>query len=141
MTVITGTDGSERAERAVTTAAGVALALGQPLVVVTVHREFGGETFGRLDEEQLMHPSEHAGAIANQSARRVVEEFPGLVAEGRAYAGKPAEGLLLAAADVDASLIVVGNRRVQGAGRVLGSIASEVTRQAPCDVYIAHTQE
>src|SRR5690606_28369663 len=40
----------------------------------------------------------------------------------------------------DASLIVVGNKRVQGvAGRVLGSIARDVAAHASCDVYIAHT--
>lgn len=141
MTVITGTDGSERAERAVITAAGLAAATGQPLVVVCVHKEFGGETFGHLDEDRLMHPSEHAGAIAGESAQRAIAAYPGLEAEGRAYAGKPSEGLLRAAEDVGASVIVVGNRRVQGAGRVLGNVASDVARHAPCDVYIAHTKD
>ena len=36
-------------------------------------------------------------------------------------------------------MIVVGNRRVQGATRVLGSIANDVARQAPCNVLIVHT--
>jgi nucleotide-binding universal stress UspA family protein len=38
-----------------------------------------------------------------------------------------------------ARIIVVGNRRVQGASRVLGSIASDVAKQAPCDVLIVNT--
>jgi nucleotide-binding universal stress UspA family protein len=40
---------------------------------------------------------------------------------------------------LDARTIVVGNRRVQGISRVLGSVASDVTRQAPCAVLIANT--
>ena len=36
-------------------------------------------------------------------------------------------------------MIVVGNRRVQGVSRVLGSIASDVLRRAPCDVLIVNT--
>ena len=40
---------------------------------------------------------------------------------------------------LDASTIVVGNRRVQGASRLLGSVAVSVLRSAPCDVLIAQT--
>ena len=36
-------------------------------------------------------------------------------------------------------MIVVGNKRVQGLARVLGSVASAVAQHAPCDVYIAKT--
>ena len=43
------------------------------------------------------------------------------------------------AARIDASMIVVGNRRVQGKARVLGSIATDVTRTAPCDVLVVDT--
>ncbi|WP_281445477.1 universal stress protein, partial [Paenarthrobacter nicotinovorans] len=41
----------------------------------------------------------------------------------------------------DARLIVVGNRRMQGLGRVLGSVANTVAHTAPCDVYIAKTDQ
>ena len=51
----------------------------------------------------------------------------------------PAKALCEEAARLDASMIVVGNRRVQGATRVLGSIANDVARQAPCNVLIVHT--
>jgi CRP-like cAMP-binding protein len=40
---------------------------------------------------------------------------------------------------MDATMIVVGNRRVQGAKRLLGSIASDVLHHASCDVLVAHT--
>lgn len=51
----------------------------------------------------------------------------------------PARALLDVAAEVDADLIVVGNVRMQGLGRVLGSVGNEVLRSAPCSVLIVKT--
>ena len=53
--------------------------------------------------------------------------------------GKPADVLLDAARDVEAELIVVGNRRMQGLSRVLGAIANEIVHRAPCDVLLVKT--
>ena len=50
-----------------------------------------------------------------------------------------ATGLCDEAVRLDASMIVVGNKRVQGAARVLGSIAGDVAKRAPCNVLIVHT--
>jgi nucleotide-binding universal stress UspA family protein len=51
----------------------------------------------------------------------------------------PAKALCEEAARLGASIIVIGNKRVQGAARVLGSIANDVAKQAPCNVFIVHT--
>ncbi|MFI5429021.1 universal stress protein [Aeromicrobium sp. UC242_57] len=59
----------------------------------------------------------------------------------KAVQGKPAAALVELAEETGADVIVVGNKRVQGMSRVLGSIAADVTRRAPCDVYIAHTHD
>lgn len=53
--------------------------------------------------------------------------------------GKPAEALIHEAERSGAQMIVVGNRRMRGLGRVLGSVANSVAHNAPCDVYIAKT--
>ena len=53
--------------------------------------------------------------------------------------GKPAEALIAEAERTNALMIVVGNRRMQGIGRLLGSVANSVAHNAPCDVYIAKT--
>ena len=53
--------------------------------------------------------------------------------------GAPADLLVAEAERVGADLIVVGNVRMQGIGRVLGSVGSEVLRQAPCSVLIVKT--
>ena len=42
---------------------------------------------------------------------------------------------------LEARLIVVGNRRVQGPARILGSIARTVAANASCDVYVANTRQ
>lgn len=52
---------------------------------------------------------------------------------------KPAKALLDVAARVGADLIVVGSVRMQGIGRVLGSVGNDVLRQAPCSVLIVKT--
>jgi nucleotide-binding universal stress UspA family protein len=51
----------------------------------------------------------------------------------------PATALCEEATRLNASIIVVGNKRVQGAARVLGSIAGDVAKRAPCNVFIVHT--
>jgi nucleotide-binding universal stress UspA family protein len=55
--------------------------------------------------------------------------------------GRPADALIQEAIRVEARIIVVGNRRMHGIGRVLGSVANSVAHNAPCDVYIANTYD
>jgi nucleotide-binding universal stress UspA family protein len=52
---------------------------------------------------------------------------------------EPADALLSVASDVDAKLIVVGNRGMQGARRVLGSVPNKVAHHADCNVLIVAT--
>ena len=42
---------------------------------------------------------------------------------------------------VDADLIVVGNKRMKGAARLLGSVPNRVAHKAPSSVLIARTAE
>lgn len=53
--------------------------------------------------------------------------------------GDPAAMLCEEAERLHAGTIVVGNRRVQGLSRVLGSVAGDVIKRAPCHVLIAQT--
>jgi len=55
--------------------------------------------------------------------------------------GDPAKSLCDEARRLSARAIVVGNRRVQGLSRVLGSVAGNVMRTAPCDVVVANTTQ
>lgn len=53
-----------------------------------------------------------------------------------AIEGKPADVLIDEARRLGADLIVVGNVRMQGPGRLLGSVGSGVAHNAPCNVLI-----
>jgi nucleotide-binding universal stress UspA family protein len=54
-------------------------------------------------------------------------------------AGDPAEAILSVARDVDADLIVVGNKGMQGPSRILGSVTNTISHHAPCSVLIVST--
>ncbi|MCU0268006.1 MAG: universal stress protein [Acidimicrobiales bacterium] len=53
--------------------------------------------------------------------------------------GDPADVLLQVAREVGADLIVVGNKGMGGAGRVLGSVPNAVAHRASCSVLILDT--
>jgi nucleotide-binding universal stress UspA family protein len=53
--------------------------------------------------------------------------------------GSAADSLCELAEQLGADIIVVGNRNMQGKGRLLGSVASRVAHHAPCHVLIAHS--
>jgi Rieske Fe-S protein len=53
--------------------------------------------------------------------------------------GDPAERLLGVAEEQDVGLILVGNKGMSGAKRLLGSVPNAIAHRAPCDVLIART--
>lgn len=134
--VIVGADGSEPARQAVRNAARLATALGAPLHVVCAYEKLEVATLNEGGDAYRYASDEEALEIAQREASRVSD---GLTVVPVAVQGKPADALISVAESSDAGLIVVGNKRVQGMARLLGSIASSVAAKAPCDVYIAHT--
>lgn len=137
--IIVGVDGSETAARAAEKAARTATALGAELVVVSAFNQLGDTRV----EGTTSTITYTANDVARQVAERAIEDlrstFPDLQAVARAEYGAPADALIKVAEDLDASLIVVGNKRVQGLARLLGSVATSIAQHAPCDVYVAHT--
>jgi len=56
--------------------------------------------------------------------------------------GDPGQALLTTAREQNANLIVVGNRGINTlSGRLLGSVPSDVSQRASCDVLIVHTMK
>ena len=55
--------------------------------------------------------------------------------------GDPAAALVRIAQEIDADLIVVGNRGMKGVRRVLGSVPNSVAHDANCSVLIVDTTE
>ena len=79
-----------------------------------------------------------------ESARKGLQRFVDSLGASVPYTVQaveesPAKALITVAELHDADLIVVGNVRMQGIGRVLGSVGNDVAHTAPCSVLIVKT--
>ncbi len=129
MTIVVGTDGSERADAAVERAIALAKKTGGQLHVVQAVRS--GERTGGA---QVEADGEGGGVVA--AAQR-----EGVVAEMHHPVGDPADGIVKVAEDVGADLIVLGNRGMTGVTRfVHGSVPNKVAHNAPCSLLIVDTR-
>jgi nucleotide-binding universal stress UspA family protein len=133
--IVVGVDESETAGRAVATAADLAADMGVPLHMVMCVSD-GAEEIVVGSEHLHLDPKERA---VNHLSSFRFEKTPPAVST-HVSSDPPARAICAEADRLDAQIIVVGNRRVQGISRVLGSVAADVMRHAPCDVLIAHTQ-
>jgi nucleotide-binding universal stress UspA family protein len=136
-TIVVGVDGSDTALKAAEAAARLARALGATLYVVTAYDDVKVEVVGVGSDEFRFTGHDRALATANTVAGAIRDTVP--TVEPMAREGQPADVLIDIATDVEASMIVVGNLRMQGLGRLLGSIANDVAHRAPCDVHIVKT--
>lgn len=138
-TIVCGVDNSATAAAAARKAAELAVALGADLHLLSAYGKIESQTVEIGAESVFLSNEMEADRVSGAVALELRREFPGLHVEAASSDGKPGEALVKSAERLGAELIVVGNKRVQGIGRVLGSIASHVVSHAPCDVYVAHT--
>ena len=138
-TIVCGVDNSPTAAAAARKAAELAVALNAELHLLSAYGKVESATVQVGSESILLSNDMEAERIAGAVAVDLRKEFPDLQVVPSASEGRAGEALVAAAKRLDADLIVVGNKRVQGIARVLGSIARDVAAQAPCDVYVAHT--
>jgi nucleotide-binding universal stress UspA family protein len=137
-TYVVGTDGSETAARAARRAGELAAQTGATIHVVCAYDRRGGATVGGVGTDSFDVSSlQTAEQIADQQAATFRAQ--GVSATCAAIDEKPAEALLAEAERLEAELIVVGNRRMQGVSRVLGSVANHIAHNAPCDVLVVKT--
>jgi nucleotide-binding universal stress UspA family protein len=135
--IVVGVDGSETAMKAAQTARDLAVSLGATLHVVSAFDSDRTEVFGSGTDKWIVSDAGEAEKVAKSVANSLrTQDINVTYAAAR---GKPAEALIDEAGRAGAQLIVVGNRRMKGLGRVLGSVANSVAHNAPCDVYIAKT--
>ena len=134
--IVVGVDGSGTAKKAAESARDLAKALGASLHVVSAFDTDRTEVFGSGSDQWIVSDADGAENVAKSVANSLGEDIKVTYSAAR---GKPAEALIREADRLDARMIVVGNRRMQGIGRVLGSVANSVAHNAPCDVYIANT--
>lgn len=133
--IIVGVDPSDTARRAAEKAAELAAAFGANLHLVT------SADRSRPIDLKVGTDQFHGDWLsdAGQFLDELARSLPHDTVTTAVASGDPAKALCDEAARLDARIIVVGNRRVQGAARVLGSIATAVAKSSPCDVLIAHT--
>jgi len=135
--IVVGVDASASARKAAEVALGLAESLGASLHIVTAFETESAETFGVGSDKVRISNAASSEIVAKELAA----SRPGVNVSHFAARGKPADSLIKEAIRLDARLIVVGNRRMRGIGRLLGSVANSVAHNAPCDVYIANTYD
>jgi len=147
--IVVGTDGSATAEDAVRRAAELAQICGSRLTVVSAFRAVSataslamagaGAGIGvGIDLDELL---EQQRREAEEALEHAVMALGGTISPATtARPGDPADVLLNVAAEIDADLIVMGNRGMYGAKRfLLGSVPNRVAHHARCSVLIVQT--
>lgn len=137
--IIVGVDGSPTALKAAESARDTAVALNARLHVVTAFDTGRTEFYGSGNDSWVAPDAYSAQQVARNAATRL--ETPGLIVTSSAARGTPADALIEEAERQAAQMIVVGNVRMRGIGRILGSVANSVAHNAPCDVLIVKTDD
>jgi nucleotide-binding universal stress UspA family protein len=157
-TIVVGTDGSAGAAKAVLGAAGLAASQGEcTLHIVTVQKPVSSNALAASElaasapvaeadwEEEIRADLDRLLAEASETAVEASHApgaaSTGLTIETHARFGNPAEVLCDIAAHLNADLLVVGNRGMQGGRRFLGSVPNTVSHHSPCSVLIFDTLE
>jgi nucleotide-binding universal stress UspA family protein len=143
-TIMVGTDGSDSSLRAVEKAAGLAADAAAKLVILCAYhaaseREVAsaGDALGE-EAYQVVGSAPAEDTLRTASERAAKAGATDVVTT--AVSGDPVKTLVRSVADHKADLLVVGNRGLNTlAGRLLGSVPSDVSRHAGCDVLIVHT--
>ena len=143
-TIVVGTDGSEPANTAVAVAVELARNFGAVVHLVHVVKaspsgipvtQVGSSIVVRGDAEMTREVQDAAHATLVKAAAPA----NGTKVEMHVACGSPAEVLTELAGKVDADLIVVGSKGMQGSHRLIGSIPNLVAHGAPCSVLIVKT--
>lgn len=134
--IIVGYDDTDPARRALERATELAKTFGSKLVVTTVAPVVTPAAGRSIGADPTDTGAEHRDELSR--ARRYLEGH-GVTAEYIEAVGHPAEGLVAAAEERGADMIVVGTREVGFLTRLVGSSVSDaVSHKAHCDVLIVH---
>jgi nucleotide-binding universal stress UspA family protein len=143
--IVVGTDGSETAAEAVRQATELAKLSNARLDIVSAFepipqqrvRAEAREAPGDVQYE--IGPREDVNLILEGASGDAKKEGLDEV-QTHAREGDPADAILDVAEEINADLIVVGNKGMTGARRfLLGSVPNKVSHHAPCSVIIIRT--
>ncbi|HEY8215806.1 MAG TPA: universal stress protein [Acidimicrobiia bacterium] len=149
-TIVVGTDGSTRATRAVEQAADLARTLDATLHIVQAYKGVEETMATAMASGSMVTPSPELGDVAKEEAEAIGGGLEALAAslrergvtvETHVVSGSPVPVILETANAVGADLIVVGNRGMAGAKRLLGSVPNTLAHRAGCAVLIVRTDE
>lgn len=136
-TVVVGADASDTATEAVRQAIELVKLTGGELHIVSAYRPHQLTASG--GEDQALATGDLAESVLEDHASRA--RAAGVTAHAHARSGAAAEAICEVAEEVNADLIIVGNKGMAGVRRVLGSVPNSVAHRAPCSVLIAFTTE
>ncbi len=94
----------------------------------------GGVALSETDDGEARRWAEQTVTRAQRQLAQM-----GVGSQPHVCGGEPAQALITIAADQGADMIVVGNRGMSGARRMLGSVPNRVSHHAHCGVLIVPT--
>jgi nucleotide-binding universal stress UspA family protein len=142
--IVVGTDGSGTATQAVREAVDMAKATGSTLELVSAYTPVSE---ARLKAERRDAPEDVQWAInpkqeveLSLSDAAEIARAAGVEVNTHAREGDPADAILDVAEELNAGLVIVGNKGMTGAKRfLLGSVPDKISHHAPCSVLIVRT--
>ncbi|MGY0497972.1 universal stress protein [Nocardia sp. FBN12] len=143
-TIVVGTDGSDSSYVAVEKAAALAGDAEATLVLACAYfptddRDVAAAADVLKDEAYQVRGSAPTNEILHIAREKATAAGAKNIVD-RAIVGEPVDSLLDLVNEVDADLLVVGNRGLNTlTGRLLGSVPSDVARKSRSDVLIVHT--
>ena len=137
--IVVGADDSPTALEAVRQAIGFAKMSGGTLHFVTAYKPKPVGHRRRSRRVPVLDGVDPRGRRPAAPAGRHGHAAEGVDSEVHAVTGDPADALVAVADREGADLIVVGNKGMKGARRVLGSVPNSVAHRAPCSVLILPT--
>jgi nucleotide-binding universal stress UspA family protein len=141
--IVVGTDGSDTAEEAVSQAIDLAKLTGATLSIVSA---FAPISKRRIQDEQEGAPPDIANQIGPREDVNLVLDAAaakaraaGVEVQTHPIEGDASDALLNVAEEIKADLIMVGNKGMTGARRILGSVPNNVSHHARASVMIVQT--
>ena len=135
--LLVGADSSATALRAVEAAVELAQIFDAKLHIVTAYKPESVKLPDLPAEFRYtanVHPADTLLAELKSIAKKAQVNV-----EVHAATGEPAEAICRVAERVGADLVIVGNKGMRGARRVLGSVPNSIAHHAPCAVLIVDT--
>jgi nucleotide-binding universal stress UspA family protein len=137
-TIVVGVDDSPTARQAFNRAVDFAKMSGGTLHIVTAYKPKPTSEADIPDEfRYAMASTREADVLLRTLSDQAASH--GVASETHPATGDPADALITVADREGADLIVVGNKGMKGARRVLGSVPNSVAHRASCSVLILPT--